>query len=323
MTEGAKVFALNSTGSSYSYAGVGANELWYYSNGNFGALTFGSDGAVPIKFISNGSERMRIDSSGNLLVGQTTATTGSNGVYLRSNSDSGFNVTNGNVISLNRLSSDGQIAQFRKDGTTVGSIGSVNGVTLGIDGGSTRSGLQFNSSGVDPRKGQTLADATVDLGQSAYRYRNLYLSGGVYLGGTGSANHLDDYEEGSFMPTIIGSSTAGTGTYTVQVGSYVKVGNVVHVQGYLSWTGHTGTGDMRIATLPFSASTTSNNYGVMSTAYQHNITLSSGYYLTGSYISPATNTGILTQSPTGGGSSIPVTLDTNAQIMFTATYHVA
>jgi hypothetical protein len=64
ITEGTKTFSISTTGSSYSYAGVGANELWYYGNSNFGAFTFGSDGAVPIKFISNGSERMRIDSSG-------------------------------------------------------------------------------------------------------------------------------------------------------------------------------------------------------------------------------------------------------------------
>ena len=68
-TRTAQVFI---TGLSYSYAGVGANELWNYTNGSFSAYTIGSDGAVPIKFVSSGSERMRIDSSGNLLVGTTS-----------------------------------------------------------------------------------------------------------------------------------------------------------------------------------------------------------------------------------------------------------
>ena len=72
-TDGTKTFILNQNGSSYSYAGSGANELWFYLNGSYSAMTFGSDGAVPIKFISNGSERARIDSSGNLLVGTTSA----------------------------------------------------------------------------------------------------------------------------------------------------------------------------------------------------------------------------------------------------------
>ena len=42
------------------------------------------------------------------------------------------------------------------------------------------------------------ADGTKDLGitSSRWRFKDLYLSGGVYLGGTGAANKLDDYEEG-------------------------------------------------------------------------------------------------------------------------------
>jgi hypothetical protein len=41
-----------------------------------------------------------------------------------------------------------------------------------------------------------ISDASLDLGAAGVRFKNLYLSGGVYLGGTGSANYLDDYEEG-------------------------------------------------------------------------------------------------------------------------------
>jgi hypothetical protein len=35
---------------------------------------------------------------------------------------------------------------------------------------------------------------------SAARFKDLYLSGGVYLGGTVAANYLDDYEEGTWTP---------------------------------------------------------------------------------------------------------------------------
>jgi len=41
------------------------------------------------------------------------------------------------------------------------------------------------------------------------------------------ANTLDDYEEGTFSPTVRGAGTAGSGTYTTQVGLYTKVGNLV------------------------------------------------------------------------------------------------
>ena len=45
------------------------------------------------------------------------------------------------------------------------------------------------------------ADNSHDLGAGGARWKDLYLSGGVYLGGTGSANKLDDYEEGTWTPT--------------------------------------------------------------------------------------------------------------------------
>ena len=47
-------------------------------------------------------------------------------------------------------------------------------------------------------------------------------SSGVYLGGTGSANKLDDYEEGTWTPNIGGDST-----YNEQTGKYIKIGHKV------------------------------------------------------------------------------------------------
>jgi hypothetical protein len=71
---------------------------------------------------------------------------------------------------------------------------------------------------------------------------------------------LDDYEEGAWTPTIIGSTSAGVGTYAVggQQGVYTKVGNLVTVSCWLNWTAHTGTGDMQISGLPFGASASVN-----------------------------------------------------------------
>jgi len=62
---------------------------------------------------------------------------------------------------------------------------------------------------------------------------------------------LSDYEEGTWTPTIVGTSTAGTATYSTQVGKYTKIGNLVTILVYLTWTGHTGTGNMRVAGAPF------------------------------------------------------------------------
>jgi hypothetical protein len=225
------------------------------------------------------------------------------------------------VAYLNRLGSDGDIAVFRKDGTTVGSIGSKVG-NLTIGNGDT--GLYF-AAGADaiyPYNTSTQADrdAAVDLGYSTVRFKDLYLSGGVYLGGTGSANYLSDYEEGTFTPTIIGTTTAGTGTYTTQVGAYTKVGRAVTIQIRLSWTAHTGTGFMFVSGLPFTT---------LSSGVQPSFTVGDArdIALTASNIlqlfSDANTTTIqFIQTPTGGGASANVTLDTSATIILAGTYFV-
>ncbi len=48
------------------------------------------------------------------------------------------------------------------------------------------------------------------------------VTGGVAIGGTGASNTLDDYEEGTWTPSV-----GGNATYTTQIGKYTKVGNMV------------------------------------------------------------------------------------------------
>ena len=91
----------------------------------------------------------------------------------------------------------------------------------------------------------------MSLGSSGARFKDLYLSGGVYLGGTGAANKLDDYEEGTF--TL--SSSAGTLTYLYGSGStYTKIGNRVIIDlGQLQITGVPNNSTVFVLTgLPFS-----------------------------------------------------------------------
>jgi hypothetical protein len=85
----------------------------------FAALHTGSSGAF--------AERMRIDSSGNLLVGKTGTAYGTAG--FAAFADGGFTATRSSdvLVGLNRLSTDGGILTLSKDGSTVGSIGSASG----------------------------------------------------------------------------------------------------------------------------------------------------------------------------------------------------
>ena len=57
----------------------------------------------------------------------------------------------------------------------------------------------------------------------------------IYVGGTGSANHLDDYEEGSFTPQFDGLSN--TPSYAARNGRYTKIGRYVHITGIIQTGG--------------------------------------------------------------------------------------
>ncbi|WP_415034432.1 beta strand repeat-containing protein [Azonexus sp.] len=72
-------------------------------------------------------------------------------------------------------------------------------------------------------------------------------------------NTLDDYEEGTFTPVARGQASAGVGTYGVQLGKYTKIGRNVFFQILITWTAHTGTGNLQITGLPFITSSDANS----------------------------------------------------------------
>lgn len=165
------------------------------------------------------------------------------------------------VLTVDRATSDGTIVDLQKSGSTVGSIGTE---------GTYGSGPQFlgsNSRGlviVNPNTSINEIIPNVDtvgkLGNSSNRWADLYLSGGAYIGGTGSANYLDDYEEGTWTP-VFGSTGGGVtsdAVYSVQNGAYTKIGNRVHVNFHIVTTskGTIGSSTARIFGFPFNSSAT-------------------------------------------------------------------
>jgi hypothetical protein len=76
------------------------------------------------------------------------------------------------------------------------------------------------------------------------------LSGGVYLGGTGAANKLDDYEEGTWTPAVI----QGVSGFTINSAVYIKVGALVYVQCYLVGLGTKSAVSLELSGLPFNPS---------------------------------------------------------------------
>jgi len=209
--------------------------------------------ASTIQFRVDATERMRIDSSGNLLVGTTNTSvanqTGTTQGVRIAGADNIQVASTGVAAYFNKLSTDGSIVEFRRSAVPVGSISSSGGL-MGV--GTSNAGILFNSGAncLNPFKPSTNSsvDAAIDIGKSNFRFKDLYLSGGIYLGGTTSVNLLDDYEEGDFAPTY--SIASGSITTTSNAGRYVKIGQLVFFTFRLRSSAASGTGVLTM-TLPF------------------------------------------------------------------------
>ena len=145
--------------------------------------------------------------AGTLLVGTTAtlpAETNVEGIALSAGSYGGLlsvSRAGNRAATFNRIASDGDIAEFRKDGTTVGSIGSALGdssvSTLFIaDAGNV--GIRFDQASTDDIQPCTSTgadrDNAINLGATDNRFKDLYLSGGVDISqGSAPQNAFLDY----------------------------------------------------------------------------------------------------------------------------------
>ena len=126
--------------------------------------------------------------------------------------------------------------------------------------------------------------------------------------GTATSELLADYEEGTFTPVVNGSTTTGTGTYSIQLGRYTKIGNVVNFYINLAWSAHTGTGNFNpISGLPYTAANVTNNYSALA-VYTSALGMTAGNTIQAVTV-PNTSTVVLRQVPTGGGFSVVIPLD--------------
>jgi hypothetical protein len=168
----------------------GSGELQLQGYGATGYINHSGANDLIFRIGSSFSEKMRLSQAGTFLVGKSSEDTATDGIELNRNDVIVATRNNDSPLLLNRRSSDGDIINFRKDNSAVGSIG-TDATDIYI--GTTDTGIRFNDAvnGVLPyntSSGQT--DNTLDLGFSSVRWKDLYLGGTAYTSGitTSSGN---------------------------------------------------------------------------------------------------------------------------------------
>jgi hypothetical protein len=229
-----------------------------------------------------GSERCRVDGSGRLLVGTSTARSNvyigaSSATPLIQSETSGSTYNNGaSLLTYSTVNYAPILTLGTSNSDTAGTnaavgpeyvLGFINFV--GNDGTDFRSGA-YVSAAVDGSVStgdlptRLTFSTTADGASSPTERMRITSTGQVRLAGAGitfngdtaAANELDDYEEGTWTATL-GTFTGTAPTTTVTAtGQYTKIGRLVHVEVQFSNVSTAGaSGDVKISGLPFSGST--------------------------------------------------------------------
>lgn len=106
---------------------------------------------------------------------------------------------------------------------------------------------------------------------------DITLSGGAYIGGTGSANLLDDYEEGTWTPQLTDLTNNAT-MHSLNGGVYTKIGRLVSCTANVRTTSlGSVSGALYLTGFPFASANTNGNQGAGSVANAENMNITAGH----------------------------------------------
>ena len=222
-------------------------------------LVYGTD---QVQVVTGGTTRATVDSSGNVKIGgtssidtpglsiETTNTTGGLNIISPDNGRGDIffgDATDKNVGQI-RYSHANNSMTFRtaaSDRLTVDSSGIIDFTGPGYTAGSNSCFIKQDSSG----EGYLYNRGNNDLlfgTNNTERMRILSSGGLTFNGDTAAANALDDYEEGTWTPTVT------LGTVSAFNGKYTKIGNIVNLSGELNnFSDRSTSSALRISSLPF------------------------------------------------------------------------
>ena len=277
--------------------------------------------ADTIAFSEGGAEVMRIDSDGDVGIGTTTPNSKlTSQTASTSNSVFSFaNQLNNSYASNDSISALGFHVRADVNATGVGGA-------IAFSGGGTSDGSGNLIFCIKPtgniatvvapsnEKMRITPNGTVILQGGSTSATGVGIAFPATQSASSDANTLDDYEEGTFTPTITGTSPAGTASYSVQIGKYTKIGDRVLINIYLQWSSGTGGGAMNISGLPFSADGQSPL-----TNYNGSVAMAAGHVM---QILTASTLININSVPSGGGSDANVTYDTTGLLIVGGSYKI-
>ena len=143
--------------------------------------------------------------------------------------------------------------------------------------------------------------------------------------GTTGSEVLDDYEEGTWTPTIYGTGTAGNHTYAQQNGQYTKIGDEVHLQGYVQLSAlGTLSGNVKLSGFPFTIKNVAGGYPAINIGFAQGLSITASMNLGGYGNLNATTCNIhLWDATTGTTDLTEGELSGDGGFIFTITYKVA
>jgi hypothetical protein len=264
--------------------------------------------ADTIAFAEGGAEAARFDASGNFLVGTTNTAAGKLSVLGRMGA---FNTTGAND-SLIQLWNNGTTSNIASTYSSTGAYTPLTFLTSDVER------LRL------PTGGGVQAVTTISVGNATPSSSGAGITFPATQDASSNANTLDDYEEGTFTPTLTAATTAPSSvSYAYQVGKYTKVGRLVTVNVDLQINSRSGgSGSARIGNLPFTNSASDSFIG---NGYLGQVNWGSGK--TALYFAVVASNTLVNIGSMGTGidpSGIAITEfnDTNDYISFCVTYSV-